>query len=151
MEVKQEVDVGVIKSFITFIFLSIGLLGYAQNDSISVYKKKVLESTEVDFLMGYYEQEGVHASVTGGIGNEDLHSTAPTLVIRIPLNDDDVLTVDAGLSAYTSASSSNGNPFNQTGASSGEEDYDDEDDKSGRRSGEGSPWVPLQEHQGKMY
>ena len=141
MEVKLEVVVGVIKSSITFIFLSIGLLAYAQKDSISVYKKKALESTEVDFLMGYYEQEGVHASVTGGIGNEDLHSTAPTVVIRIPLNDDDVLTVDAGLSAYTSASSSNGNPFNQTGASGSGDDYDDDNDKPMRKSGEGSPWV----------
>ncbi len=123
---------GVIKSIFIYIFLSIGLLGYAQNDSIFTYKKKVLEAIEVDLLIGYYEQEGVHASVTGGIGNEDLQNTAPTVVIRIPLNVDDVLTVDAGLSAYTSASSSNGNPFNQTGASVGEEDYDDEDDNSGR-------------------
>jgi len=32
-------------------------------------------------------------------------------VVSIPLNEDDVLTIDAGVSAYTSASSSNVNPF----------------------------------------
>jgi hypothetical protein len=32
-------------------------------------------------------------------------------VVKIPLNEDDVLTVDAGISAYTSASSSNVNPL----------------------------------------
>ena len=34
----------------------------------------------------------------------------------MPMNDDDVLTIDAGISAYTSASSSNINPFDQTNA-----------------------------------
>ena len=137
MEVKPGEVVGVIKSIFIYIILSIGLLGYAQNDSILTYKKKVLEAIEVDLLIGYYEQEGIHASVTGGIGNEDLQNTAPTVVIRIPLNDDDVLTVDAGLSAYTSASSSNGNPFNQTGAS--ESGYDE--DNSSRGPAGGSPWI----------
>src|SRR5690606_25589633 len=35
----------------------------------------------------------------------------PTFVVAIPLNEDDVLTVDAGISAYSSASSGNINPF----------------------------------------
>ncbi|MFT6811281.1 MAG: hypothetical protein ACJA01_004529 [Saprospiraceae bacterium] len=35
----------------------------------------------------------------------------PTLVVSIPLGDDNVLTIDAGISAYSSASSSNLNPF----------------------------------------
>ena len=61
MGVKLEEVVGVIKSIFIYIFLSIGLLGYAQNDSIFTYKKKVLEAIEVDLLIGYYEQEGVHA------------------------------------------------------------------------------------------
>lgn len=76
-----------------------------------VYKKRVLESAEVDFLFSYYSQSGDNAAVSGGIGSEQLTDLAPTLVIAIPLNDDDVLTVDAGISAYSSASSSNVNPF----------------------------------------
>jgi len=99
-------------------------------DSTTVYKKRVLESTEVDFLTSYYKQDGDNAAVSGGIGTEELTDVTGTFVVSIPLNDDDVLTIDAGISAYTSASSSNVNPFDggqpadpfvaSSGASSGD-------------------------------
>ena len=87
--------------------------GYSQNDqdSTKVYKKRVLETTEVDFLSSYYSQDGDNAAVTGGRGTEELTDFTATFVVSIPLNDDDVLTIDAGVSAYTSASSSNVGPF----------------------------------------
>ncbi|WP_319503659.1 DUF3570 domain-containing protein [uncultured Draconibacterium sp.] len=75
------------------------------------YKKRVLEHTEIDFLLNYYEQDGENAAVTGGRGTEELTDVSPTIVVAIPLNDDDVLTINANASAYTSASSSNINPF----------------------------------------
>ena len=81
------------------------------DDSTHVYKKRVLETTEVDFLTSYYGQDGDNAAVSGGIGTEELKDITGTFVISIPLNDDDILTIDAGVSAYTSASSSNINPF----------------------------------------
>lgn len=102
----------------------------AQKDSNSVYKKRVLETIEVDFLSSYYDQEGSNASVTGGIGTEKLSDLTSTIVVSIPMNDDDVLTIDVGFSAYTSASSSNGNPFDVSGAS-GNGGYDDDDDDDG--------------------
>ncbi len=80
-------------------------------DSTSTYKKRVLEAPEVDFLTSYYSQDGDNAAVSGGIGLEKLTDFTPTIVVAIPLNDDDVLTIDAGVSAYTSASSSNIDPF----------------------------------------
>ncbi len=84
----------------------------AQNqDSTQVYKKKVLDNTEVDFLMSLYKQDGDRSAVGGGVGNEEITDFTPTIVVSLPLNDDDVLTIDAGISAYTSASSSNINPF----------------------------------------
>ncbi len=83
---------------------------YAQ-DSTATYKKRVLESTEIDILASYYSQDGDNAAVTGGIGSEKLTDLTPTIVVAIPLNDDDVLTIDAGISAYTSASSSNIDPY----------------------------------------
>lgn len=98
---------------LSILFLLISL-GYAQEkvqDSTSVYKKRVLENVEVDFITSYYTQDGSNAAVTGGIGTEELTDFAPSFIISIPLNDDDVLTIDAGISAYTSASSSNINPF----------------------------------------
>ncbi len=101
----------------------------SQDSTAVIYKKRVLESVEVDFLTSYYYQAGDNAAVSGGIGNENLNDVTGTLVISIPLNDDDVLTIDAGVSAYTSASSSNIGPFDggtadpfqaSTGASSGD-------------------------------
>jgi hypothetical protein len=80
-------------------------------DTTVTFKKRVLESTEVDFMLSYYNQDGVHSSVSGGIGSEKLTDIASNIIVAIPMNDDDVLTIDAGISAYTSASSSNINPY----------------------------------------
>lgn len=103
----------------------------AQQNSTS-YKKKVLEAAELDMLFSYYTQDGQNAAVTGGEGTEELTDATSTLVLRMPLNEDDVLTIDTGLSAYTSASSSNVNPLDGTNsnvspfdASSGESRTDE--------------------------
>ncbi len=123
-EVKQEVAAAVTRKnyvqmnkikrllFAAFIFsASWGFSQSDQNNSAQAYKKRVLETTEVDFLSSYYSQDGDNAAVSGGVGTEELTDITGTFVISIPLNDDDVLTIDAGISAYTSASSSNVNPF----------------------------------------
>jgi hypothetical protein len=89
------------------------MVTFAQQNQADTYKKRVLETAEVDFLTSYYTQDGKNASVTGGIGSEKLSDFTPTIVTSVPLNDDDVLTIDAGISAYTSASSSNLNPFDR--------------------------------------
>jgi len=119
---------------ILFLLISFGYAQEKVQDSTSVYKKRVLENIEVDFLASYYTQDGSNAAVTGGIGTEELTDFAPSFVISIPLNDDDVLTIDAGISAYTSASSSNINPFDggvvafSTASSSNKSISDDDDD-----------------------
>lgn len=77
----------------------------------SNYTKSVLEKVSVKTLFSYYTQEGNNAAVTGGEGTEALTNAAPTMVVQIPIGADGILTVDTGLSAYTSASSSNVNPF----------------------------------------
>jgi hypothetical protein len=101
----------IIKASFLFLFL-ISMISYGQEkDTTVVFKKRVLESTEVDFLASYYDQDGTHSAVSGGIGSEKLNDLATNIVVAMPLNDDDVLTVDLGLSAYSSASSSNINPF----------------------------------------
>jgi hypothetical protein len=143
MEENLVVDVDAInlnmkiQTFILFFFTI--SIGFAQQDSTKIYKKRVLETTEVDFLSSYYTQDGQNASVTGGIGDEHLTDFTPTIVVSMPLNADDVLTIDAGISTYTSASSSNLNPFDRTGASgtNGEED----DDRRAPGDVIGSPWV----------
>ncbi|MFV5696489.1 DUF3570 domain-containing protein [Flavobacterium sp. LB3P122] len=106
------------KKRIYLIILLVNVAAMAQTqDTTTTFKKRVLENTEVDFLFSYYKQDGVHSPVAGGIGAEKLTDIASNIVVAVPLNEDDVLTFDVGISAYTSASSSNINPFNATGAS----------------------------------
>ncbi len=106
MQLKNKVSTNIVAIFFfCFCFFSL-----AQDNDTS-YKKRVLESTEIDLLFSYYDQEGQNAAVTGGEGTEELTDATSTIVVRIPLSEDEVLTVDAGISAYTSASSSNVNPF----------------------------------------
>jgi len=129
---------------IVFALSLCSILSYAQQkkDTTIVFKKRVLETTEIDFLSSYYKQDGKHSSVGGGIGSEKLTNATANIVISIPLNDDDVLTIDSGISAYTSASSSNINPFNASGASRG--GGGDDDDKVAAAAlaagPTGSPW-----------
>lgn len=99
------------KIILLFLLFTSGLVFSQDIKKDKVYKKRVLESIEIDFLSSYYNQEGSNASVTGGIGNEDLDDFNPTIIVSIPLNDDEVITLDLGISTYSSASSSNGNPF----------------------------------------
>ncbi len=94
----------------SLIFLCSVVIGHSQ-DSTATYKKRVLETIEIDFITSYYSQDGDNAAVTGGLGTEELTDIAGSIVVSIPLNDDDVLSIDAGVSAYTSASSSNVDPF----------------------------------------
>jgi len=137
----MQLDIRQMKIYIFIAFLVCSAVAFSQEkkDDSSEYKKRVLESIEVDFLMSYYNQDGSHASVTGGIGTEKLSDITPTIIVSLPLNDDDVLTVDVGISAYTSASSSNLDPFDSSGASQG--DDDDDDDNIGNADIKGSPWV----------
>ena len=124
------------------LLISIGVFSQEKaTDTTKIYKKRVLEKSEIDFLSSYYAQNGDNAAVTGGIGNENLKDIATDIVIAIPLNDDDVLTINATVSDYTSASSSNLNPFDgRSGASRNGGDNDD-DDKRVKAVQNGSPWV----------
>jgi len=98
-----------LKNFIPILLLFVCVATFAQEDTS--YKKRVLESTEIDLLFSYYGQDGQNAAVTGGEGTEELTDATSSIVVRIPIGKDDIITVDAGISAYTSASSSNVNPF----------------------------------------
>ncbi|MFT7350684.1 MAG: hypothetical protein ACI9XR_000399 [Flavobacterium sp.] len=100
-----------IYSFLLFFFCAITFAQFKVQDSVPVFKKKVLESTEVDILLSYYNQDGIHSAVSGGNGTEKLTDIATNIIVAIPMNADDILTIDTGISAYTSASSSNINPF----------------------------------------
>lgn len=97
------------KKLLSLIFFLFFGQVFSQEDTS--YKKRVLEATEIDLLFSYYGQDGQNAAVTGGEGTEELTDATSTIVVRIPIGEDDIITVDAGISAYTSASSSNVNPL----------------------------------------
>jgi hypothetical protein len=131
------------KNTVIALVILISLTGFAQEkDNPTTFKKRVLENTEVDFLLSYYKQDGTHSAVGGGIGSEKLTDIASNIVVAVPINDDDVLTIDVGISTYTSASSSNINPYNATGAS-GSGGYDDKvsNGKAATNSPYGTPWL----------
>lgn len=96
---------------VVFLLLLFAVTGISAQQTGTTYTKKVLESSELDFLFSYYNQDGNNAAVTGGEGTEELTDATSTIVLRVPINEDDILTVDVGLSTYTSASSSNVNPL----------------------------------------
>lgn len=108
--VAVDVTKWIMQKLLIIFLLASCASAYAQ-DSTQVYKKRVLESTEVEFMASLYMQDGDHAAVSGGKGTEQLVDFAPAIVLSIPLSADEVLTIDAGVSAYTSASSSNVNPY----------------------------------------
>lgn len=126
---------------------SLTLASSQPKDSAVVYKKRVLDSSEIEFLGSYYNQDGQHSAVNGGIGTEKLKDYTSNIVLTIPTNADDVLTIDAGFSAYTSASSSNINPFMSkniavTGASRiASTRRDDDDYEETKAVHYGSPWI----------
>lgn len=121
MEEKQVEAVAAInmKKITILIAILIAPFANAQQDSTVVYKKRVLESTEIEFLGSYYKQDGSHSAVGGGIGTEKLTDLTSNIILSVPMGDDGVLTIDAGFSAYTSASSSNINPFVSDGTITG--------------------------------
>ena len=128
------------KLIVALIWFSAFAFSQAKDSANVVYKKRILEGVEVDYLLSYYQQKGIHSSVSGGMGSEKLSDLASNITVSIPLNDDDVLSFDAGLSAYTSASSSNVNPFNSTGASGGGGGDDDDDRRVVATGPYGTPW-----------
>lgn len=94
--------------------LLLSFIGFCQEENSGPYQKRVLETAEIDLLFSYYNQDGQNAAVTGGQGTEELTDATSSIVVKMPLNQNDVLTIDAGISAYSSASTSNVDPFDKS-------------------------------------
>lgn len=76
----------------------------SREDSLNPKKPTKLSETEVNFLFTYYDQDGDHSPVTGGIGTEALTDYSSTVIIYVPLDSSSRLGVNAGVNYYTSAS-----------------------------------------------
>ncbi len=101
----------------------IGILSaFSQSYQDSAYKSKTLNVEEVNFVTGYYHQDGNHSPVTGGIGTEKLSDYATTLELKLNKYDKKNLKHEAsfelGVDHYTSASSDKIDPNTISSASS---------------------------------
>lgn len=105
-----------------FLYLST-LAGFSQsaNDS-TAYKNRKLKVEEVNFISGYYRQDGNNSAVTGGIGSEKLTDFATTIDVRLSrydhFNRKHIISGEVGVDVYTSASSDKIDPSTISSASS---------------------------------
>jgi hypothetical protein len=80
-------------------------------DSTKLVTKKKLTLEEVNIVSSYYNQDGNHSGVTGGIGTEKLTDIANTLDIKFAYDNGQgikrSLGLEFGVDYYTSASSDN--------------------------------------------
>src|SRR5512141_594020 len=84
------------------------------NDS-SAYKNKKLTLDEINFVSGYYHQDGNNSAVTGGIGSEKLTDFANTIELKFSKYDNKFrkhsLNFELGVDHYSSASSDKIDPY----------------------------------------
>jgi hypothetical protein len=64
-------------------------------------------SIDVEFLFNYYDQDGDHSPVTGGIGTERLRVLTPVIVLSWRVDENWTLSLDTGVDDISSASIGN--------------------------------------------
>ena len=68
---------------------------------------EINNQVDVNFLFGYYQQDGDHSAVTGGIGTEELKDRDFRFIVNIPLDSVSSLNATGGVNYYSSASTDN--------------------------------------------
>jgi Protein of unknown function (DUF3570) len=105
------------------------LTAFSQNTTTdsSSYKSRKLTLDEVNFVSGYYHQNGNHSAVTGGIGTENLTDFANTLELKLSHYDarqrKHAYSLELGVDHYTSASSDKIDPYTISSASMADTRY----------------------------
>jgi hypothetical protein len=97
------------------LLLSLMSLGQSNDTTDSTkYKDRKLTLDEINFVSGYYHQDGNNSAVTGGIGTENLTDIANTLEINLSMinrnGNKEHFGLEFGIDHYTSASSDMINP-----------------------------------------
>ena len=113
------------KLSLSVIGMYIGVLAcFSQTTSSTadtVFKNRKLKIDEINFVSGYYHQDGNNSAVTGGIGTEKLSDFANTLDLKLSGYDAKNLRHDmffeVGVDHYTSASSDKIDPRTISSAS----------------------------------
>lgn len=110
------------KLSLSVIGVYLGILSaFSQNPDSSQYKTRQLHLDEVNFVSGYYHQDGNHSAVTGGIGTENLTDFANTIDLKLSHYDSKFrkhsYSFELGVDHYTSASSDKIDPYTISSAS----------------------------------
>jgi Protein of unknown function (DUF3570) len=95
------------KKYLTLALLTASLYGIGQKPADSVYKKQRISKTQIQVLFSYYEQDGNHSAITGGIGTEYLHVYAPEFTITQLPDSLNTFQFNGGVDVITSASMDN--------------------------------------------
>lgn len=85
--------------------------------SMAAQNYRPLEDKEVNILFDYYQQDGNHSPVTGGIGTEKLDCIAPSIVVNVPFDSVNKVGATWGVDYYSSASCNNIDRYLVAGAS----------------------------------
>ncbi len=85
--------------------LAVALKGKPQKAD-SVYRKKIIPKTSIEVLFSYYNQDGNHSAVTGGIGTEALNVYAPAVSIDHSFGKN-LVSLNMGGDVVSSASTDN--------------------------------------------
>lgn len=97
------------------------LSAFSQSNDSSKYKSRKLKIEEVDFISGYYRQDGNTSAVTGGVGTEKLTDLTNTIELKLYKYDKkqrkNQFKVELGIDHYTSASSDKIDPTTISSAS----------------------------------
>jgi len=97
------------------------LSSFSQSTDSSSYKNRKLHLDEIDFVSGYYKQDGNNSAVTGGVGSEKLTDFANTIELRFSRYDKKIrkhnLSFELGVDHYSSASSDKIDPYTVSSAS----------------------------------
>lgn len=87
-----------------FFLLSFPALSFGQNiDSVLTERAPI----DINFLFNYYEQDGNHSAVTGGIGTEELQDYSTVINILVPMDSSNQLNIESSINVYSSASTDN--------------------------------------------
>ena len=102
-------------------YLSMAAFSQSKQENDSLYKRKKLQVDEIDFVSGYYHQDGNNSAVTGGVGSEKLTDLGNTIELKLSKYDKKYrkhdLSFELGVDHYTSASSDKIDPHTLSSAS----------------------------------
>jgi len=95
------------KKYLTLPLLLTTLFAAAQKTPSPNYKTKKISKTEIKALFSYYNQDGNHSAITGGIGTEKLLVKVTDLEIKLKPDSINTIELGAGVDVITSASRDN--------------------------------------------